>query len=595
MKLNRILMYLLVSGFFSLLLMSCEDEVLDLKPTDRYSEEDVWSNTANADAFLLAVLDGIDRWGMGDGDGISEGGDGVTMFPCNFTEEALQRGDHGQLIFFQGNVTPEATGRAERWRWSYASIRRANIFIENVHRTAEATKNEIAVMEAQARFARAMRYANLLEMYSWWRGENNGVPLITEVLTLSDNLLIQRANYQDVVDFIISELDKIADVLPVAWDNSQWGRPTKGACLMLKSRILLYAASKRHNPGMDRAKWQAASDAAKAVIDLNIYSLKPTTPTGNYIGGPDGTGYESADFWQYSDIWIEPSSHNEIILAKPQDDQWRYNRGIQQRSGPNGYGGEGGTCPTPIIVDKFRMANGLDINDPASGYDPNNPYVGRELRFYANIIYNGRFYFGRPVEYFLPELDSDGNPKPGIEAGKDSRHPSANKYRLNTPTGYWLYKFMDEKKADISVKDEVPLVIMRYAEAILNYAEAQFELGNEGVARDYINMIRRRGDIPDLAATVSGNDLRDAIRRERRIELAFEGFHSFCDLRRWEVLDQHAGVDSPRLDIYKDTDGSLRYDYSYSTKRTFSEKLYSFPIRANEIEKFPDLVQNPGY
>lgn len=545
-------MVILIS-LMSLLCTACEDQVLNKVPKDSFTDEDIWSDIELAKGYLNTVYQGIGQWGITPDNGPRE-------MPSSATDEAMQRGDHGIWVLNRGNITASDYGAFDKWSHGYQHIRRCNIFLENIDNVPDTDPEEIRSMKAQARFIRARNYADLINWYSWWEGENNGVPIIKQAFDLEDDLQVGRASYPEVVDFIISELDQIEKDLPTEWDAENWGRVTKGAALALKSEVLLYAASRRHNPSMSSNKWRRAADAAQAVIDMGQYSLYPV------------------DSWEdYAQIFLNRSDNPEIILARPYDAEFVDDNWVDKMNSPNGYLGWGGNCPTQNMVDKFCMANGKRITDPGSGYDPQHPYEGRELRFYANIVYNNRMYRGRRTEFYIP-------------GGRDSKDGSQG---WNTsPTGYTLYKFMDESIDFGETNAPTPHIMFRLAEIYLNYAEAQFHLGSEGVAREYVNKIRRRADVPEIQS--AGAQLLEDIRAERTIELAFEKDHRWNDVRRWEILDQTAEEDYLKMEIRKDEAGNVTYEKKIALERSFRPRMYSLPIPLEEIQK-SNLKQNPGY
>lgn len=533
---------------------SCEKGVLDKTPQNEFSEINVWGDVNLAKDYLNTVYDGIGQWGINHGRS-------PQVMACSATDEAWQRGNHGVWVFNQGNITASNYGSFNMWTPDYKAIRDCNVFLENIDHVPGITAENLKSMKAQARFIRAMNFADLVDWYSWWEGDKNGVPIITKVFNLNDKFTATRNNYSEVVDFITSELDTIVADLPNGWDAANFGRVTKGADLALKSEILLYAASKLHNPSMDRAKWQRAADAALAVINLNQYSLAPVN-----------------SYKDYANIFINPSNNPEIILARPYDPTVLPSNWVDLYNTPNGYGGWGGNCPTQQFVDKFQMANGKDISDPSSGYDPQKPYVGREPRFYSDIVYNGRMYRGRETEFWVPGgLDSKDGP-----TGWNT-----------SQTGYTLYKFMNESVNFQTAVAPTPWILFRLAEIYLNYAEAEYHLGNEDIAREYLNKIRTRAKLPEIVS--SGDQLLEDIRHERTIELAFERDFRWNDLRRWEILDQTSTKDYIGVQITKDNGGNLSYQRVVAMKRGYDPRMYSLPIPLEELQKAPELNQNPGY
>lgn len=549
MKFGKIIILL---GVIIVTISACEEQVLNKDPQRSFSQKDIWGDITLANHYLNGVYDGIGNWGIPDG--------AVYQLAGNATDEMLKRGGSGLWQIPQATITASNMGDYTKWTPAYTSIRKCNIFLQNIGKVPNVSEDEIKTLKAQVRFIRAKNYADLVNWHSWWEGDRNGVPIIKKPFNLDDEFEVQRASYSEVVDFIVSELDAIAEALPEQWPADEWGRVTKGAAFALKSEILLYAASKRHNPEMDQSKWQKASDAAKTVIDMNMYSLYPVSN------------------WQdYANIFLDRTNNPEIILARPFDPAQLPNNWLDKYNSPNGYKGWGNSVPTQNIVDKFEMANGKKITDPTSGYDPQNPYKNRELRFKATIVYNGRMYRGRKVEAFTP---GGKDSKEGIQAWNTS------------PTGYWLYKFMDESIDFGNASAPTPYIMFRLAEIYLNYAEAEYHLGNESVAREYVNIIRDRANLPDIQS--SGDQLLQDIRHERTIEMVFEKDHRWNDVRRWEILPQTASQDIKRMVIKKDSNGDLSYQIETVLERNFDERIYSLPIPFDEITK-SNLTQNPGY
>lgn len=256
---------------------------------------------------------------------------------------------------------------------------------------------------------------------------------------------------------------------------------------------------------------------------------------------------------------------------------------VERMNGPNGSGGWGGNSPMQNFVDDFEMSNGLPIDDVASGYDDQDPYVNRDPRFYATVVYNGLAFRDRPYESFLPE-------------GLDS--PDGNEPWNTSKTGYLLRKFMRE---DITLNDwndmgTSPWRYFRYAEILLNYAEAQNEVtGPDASVYDAVNTVRQRAGMPDLTG-FSQDEMRDKIRNERRVELAFEE-HRYFDVRRWKIAMEVENQPARGVSITKESDGSLTFAPSIALDgKTFEEKHYWFPIPLDDITASNGaLEQNPGY
>lgn len=556
-----------IIAFSLLMILSCERQVLDKQPQDAYNEYDIWSSADLAEKYLNTAYPAVGRWGLG----ASYPYDVRTM-SNQYTDECVYlNSGNGAYTFNTGEISPTNLGRgseADQWTINYSYIRILNVFLDQIHRL-NASEEQTNSLKGQAMFLRAQCYAYLLNFYSWWRGENNGVPLLLEPFELGNDFTVKRNSYEDVVSFIVKELDEAQEFLPLEWDDSNWGRVTKGACMALKSRVLLYAASRLHNPESDLDKWKKASDAAKAVIDLGIYKLYPV------------------ENWRdYTQIWLE-KNNVETIFARPFNKLNLPARWKDQYFWPNGFNGLTASSPTQQLVDEFEMANGLKITDPRSGYSPAQMYKDRELRFHAAITYNGTVFYGREIEQYLPIEDAT-NVKPGIDSHQSKVLPG-----FSSPTGYWIRKFMDESTNFEGERSDSPLVLFRLAEIYLNYAESQWYLGNQSESLEYLNKIRRRVKLPERKSI--GDQLLEDIKHERRIELVFENNIRWCDERRWEILPETAAIDPKGIQWYKDDSGNLTHKILQVQDRNYYPKMYNFPIPFSEIQKAPFLNQNPGY
>lgn len=537
------IIYILVA---ILALNSCD--VLDMKPLDKVSDADVWEDSALIELYVNASYNSINH---------------------EFSQHMLSDASdetyciHNWANFWviqKGEMTSDnVTGISEKinyWKSAYSNIRTINVFFDRIDDAPVETdlKNR---MKGEMKFIHAWIYANLI----WRYGD---VPLITDLFELNQDYKVKRDSYSDCVDFITKELDEAMTWLPAKSSSETLGRATGDACKALKARVLLYAASEQNNPSHSKEKWEAAAEATKAVLDAG-YSL--------------GNDYQS--------VFLE--DNDEIIFARyftqaNSTDFMLFNG----RNGSNGWTGEN---PTQNLVNAYEMTNGelpylneelpLKIN-PASGYDESNPYAGRDPRLDASILHDGSMWAGRETETWHGGLDS---PESSIGSWNASK------------TAYAFKKFMVESipPSGSSVKPENPWIFFRLAEFYLNYAEIMYELGNEEQAREYVNKVRARQSVNMPPVTASGEKLRDKIRNERRVELAFEG-HRFFDVRRWCIADETENRDLLAMNIQKQADGTKTYEVTMLLKRSFLEQHKLVPIPRTEIDKSEgSLVQNPGY
>jgi hypothetical protein len=319
----------------------------------------------------------------------------------------------------------------------------------------------------------------------------------------------------------------------------------------------------------DLSKWEAAAAAAKDVMDLNKFSLV--------------TDLNANPAENYRLLFLEPPTTSEDIFSREYKNT-SPSMAMERMNAPNGYGGWGGNCPMQNLVDDYEMENGLPIGDPASNYDPQDPYTDRDPRFYATILYNGAPYRGRQVETFLP-------------GGKDS--PDGVEPWNTSPTGYYLRKFLKES---ITLEDwnnmgTASWRYFRYAEILLNYAEAQNEaVGPDQSVYDAINAIRSRAGMPDLPAGLSPDEMRERIRNERRIELAYEE-HRYFDVRRWLIAEDVENAPAQGISITKNGNGTLTYQTKVALgEKNFQPQHYWFPIPIEEVNASDGAIeQNPLY
>lgn len=585
----------IVGSFF---LQSCKKDFLNTKLLTEFPEEDTWRDPALIEAFVngiyLSVANPAD-----DVNGRLRG---------EFVDEM-----HDQWYsFFEFNnslLTADdlASWPHENWEDLYKSIRACNLFLKNIDNASiggglidgKTLKDR---MLGEVLFLRAFFYFQLTTLYG-------GVPLITNVYQLNDDFSIARNTYEECMDFIVDECDIAAGLLPLAHSGNNIGRATVGAALSLKSRALLYAASDLHNTavfpaysnqelirytsGDQQARWRLAKDAAKAVIDLNVYSLfraepAPTDSIAQNLVDMFVTKNTSEDiFVRY---YVAKSNENSLPLV----------------SGPNGYHLYGENTPCGEMVDDYYMADGSDFdwNDPLKAKEP---YKNREPRFYANILYEGAVFKPRPADVVhldplgviqvgtWQKWDASSNSMVLVE-GLDSRRGPIEDFNGGY-TGYYLRKLIDPSVDGQFSGQDMPWRYFRYAEILLNYAEACIELNEDEEARKYINMVRKRAGMPDI--TESGDALRQRYRKERRIELAFED-HRFYDVRRWvigpDAYQQFSGVkvlyelqpDKTTADIPTITPVLIQ-------KSSWLNKAYFFPIMRDEMNKNALLIQNPDY
>ena len=591
---------------------SCSPDYLELDPLSDYSDAAVWNDPALIETFVNNIYRNALGWPFA----IERLSDYVDE--SHFTPDWDVTNFNKSLITADGLLGWEvdwATPHTLHFRWAplYSNVRACNIFFEKIAEMDYGDDQDLVqIMAGEVYFLRAYTYHYLAALYG-------GVPIITEPYGLNDEFEVARNTYEETINFIISDLDQAAALLPP--EQGDAGRATSGAALHLKARTLLYAASDVHhemssyapgysNPellgytgGSQDSRWQAAKDAAEAVMDLG-YSLVNPDPaptddiTQNFIDYFISYGYESEDILlQY--------------FTPKTDENWDgYNPALY--CGPNGYHNWGNNVPLGELVDEYEFTDGtsFDWDNPAHAAAP---YTDREARFYATILYEGSDWRVRPSD--VQGIDPWNKIQVGhiynlsgemIVPGVDTRSGPIEDWN-GGKSGYYVKKFIDPSVDPQYVKQDVPFRHFRYAETLLNYAEASIELGDEDDARTAINLIRRRAGQPDITAT--GDDLMDAYRHERRVEMAYED-QRFWDVRRW-VIGPEAYHQTHRVDVryetdqaatnYRQADGSTWGDPIFSEAelggdaRAWLDKMYFFPIMRDEMNKNTLLIQNPGY
>jgi len=535
---------------------SCNDDVLEKTPIDSYSDAAIWEDEALVEAFANNAYKTL-PFGF-------QNVNGWRFMPyANMSDESNSRNSATNIqIIITGNASPSYSGPMDVWTgpnfWTYwKPISQVNIFLNKIESSAidEELKQRLI---AEMRTIRAYSYFKFATHYG-------GVPLIIKPFNLGDDFKVARDSYEDVMSFVIAELDASLDALPLDYDESAKGRVTKGAAMAIKARALLYVASPLNNPDNDLLKWQAAADAAKAIIDLNQYELHD----------------------DYKVLFTEAGGYNtnEVIWGRPQNIDVDQEVTVERLLFPNGWLGFAHSHPLQNLVDDFEMANGMKIDEPGSGYDPQNPYLNRDPRFYKTILYDGAPFKERTIETFTP-------------GGQDSPDGFESAWNASE-TGYYIRKFIDESQcgctSNAAGSSSPTWIWFRYAEVLLNYAEAMFKLGDEATAREYVNKVRSRPGVNMPAITDGGEALWQRIMNERRIELVFEE-HRFFDVRRWKIAEEVFSQTRQRMQVYKDpVTGERTFTVKDFQPAHFNSWNYLAPIPQRVIDQNSAIAQNPGY
>ena len=592
----------------TLLMASCNNDMLNLEPLDAYSDAAVWKDPILTELFVNNLYMRVNY-------------PGNKYAIAVFCDEAHRRDGNDELNFNNSKLTPDFISRDWTrdagnffWQWDqlYISIRACNKFLANIDKLPANNSLIDGVslkdrMTGEVRFLRAWFYYCLTSLHG-------GVPLIEKAYELSDDFLAPRNTYEECVKFISDECDKAAALLPEAHSGDNKGRITKGAALTLKSRILIYAASDLYNTVVfpdygnpeligfvDKsitartARYEAAKNAAKAVMDLGVYGLHKATP------GPADSVAANIDeifntYGTQEDIWVRFYSPTNFVVDRYWDAYVL----------PNGYYNQGGNAPLDNLVRAYEFRDGtkFDWNNPAHAAAP---YKNRDPRFYATILYEGAKW--RPRYASLASYDPVGviqvgtfkkwNFTDNVEYevfGLDSRKGANSAFEASY-TGYYVRKQCDQNIDANFVVNDKPWRLLRYAEVIMNYAEACIGLDQDAEARTYLNMIRTRAGMPPV--TESGTALRDRFRNEKYIETCFEE-QRFFDIRRW-VIGHQAYVAAYKVEVVY----PLMPDKSTSKVPTITpkkhhdylwlNKSYFWPIMRSETQKNIALIQNPDY
>jgi len=599
-----------IYSFLLLCVLSCNEDFLDRTPLSGYSDPVVWSDINLARFYLNDLYNSVDY-------GVSQRGQGYQT-GLFVGETTLTKG--AQLTEYEsGSISAGSPGQDRghlTWR-HFSNIHKLNLFLEQIEGMPETypdsekerIRSEVAVLKGEAYFLRAVFYTDICRSYG-------GLPLMSQTADLGEDFSsIKRNTFKETIDFIAGDCDEAARLLrPKA--QMEMGRATKEAALALKSRILIFAASDLTadenvineyvgyiNPNRDEL-WRAARDAAKDLIDMGTTELED-------FGAPDQNAVAENyfSFFEAKDL-----SSKEVIWGKMN----RADVGNRIRTnlwnGPNGIDNWGNNSPYGNFVDSYQMADGSEFFDHfgfnandeyqniSAKFSEENPYKNREPRFYGSILYDSAVW--QPRFDNLVPLDPLGiydrrtriviqngvvtSERYGLDTRQGPITPANGNY-----TGYLLKKFMDDEVIGRDEYNENIFVWIRYPEVLLNYAEASMELGDIETASSFINKVRNRVGLPDFTS-----DIREALRYERKVELFGENV-AWYDIRRWKLLEENFEPILYGVDITEVTNNGVTSTswkkIQAAPDRNFSEKLYWIPIQTEELNRAPQLVQNPGY
>lgn len=623
----KIINYIVAS--ILLLATSCTD-VLDQKAVDSFNEDIVFSDINLVKAYLGSCYS---RMGGPNDDGVL--GLHRDMLTSG-TDQSLNPFRSQNYVHLKGTMSPDQLGYFMNdahggwllWRNLYSNIQNLNTILARVDDTPVKTKVEEALrtqIKGEAYFIRALMYTHLLLVHG-------GVVLTDKPYKLNDDFYsIKRSSISDTKDFILNDVARAIEFLPAKMEQ---GRATRAAAAAIKSRMLLFCASELSNGGYSpdnelvsfpassrKALLEAARDAAKDIMDgtYGRFSLvgnnsEPALPlTEQQIQAYADTYFNifnQKGEWNSETIWgiqfpLKEGKVNQVNL-------W---------NGPNGYHNYGNNEPVEWSVRSFEMADGSkfvwDAENPgndtlrqatAAQLAANpllSPYNGREPRFYATVLFHGAPWQQRPSD--AAAFDPDNRIQTGhfynldgtiARRGIDTRQGSIDSWN-GTKSGYYMKKFMDPETVGQYYNNTNTWVEYRYAEILLNYAEACIELGDDINLQNglvALNQVRNRAGLPGRKTT-DQSEAREFIRHERAIELFGEG-QRFFDMRRWMICDKVIkNIYGIRVKEYVNGDMVWLLDYKdKEDERVWKDnKFYWLPITREEINRAPQLQQNPGY
>ena len=581
------------AGLILLSLFSCKKDFLENVSKANLTDATQWASEGNADIFLNDIYNNIsNKWNTPDNlDNFTNDNDAGFYWKSYRWRQGIvgPSSDGGTpMDNNNGNTTDYAS-----WGSAFSKIRKCNLFIQKVNaNAANFSAGYVKKGIDEARFLRAYFYSEL-----WLHV--GGLPIITEPLDRltmdSTQIFNARATFGETFNFIISQLDTVLnnDALAVKYNNGQGdaGRATLGAALALKGWLQLYAASPLFNSSpavsdpnhmisfetADQKRWADAAATNKQFID-------------NY-----GSTYSL--FTDLPNLWRVSNEYNSEVIWDRQVVAITMGSSFETFGGPvwinNTYYTWGNYDPTQELVDQFCMANGKLITDPTSGYDPQHPYVNREKRFYDFIVYDGAPY----KQDWMAVTDT-------IYTRIDLVNPSKNQIDFGSDdvgnTGYYLKKKINPDAPRGGPASGQNYIFYRYAMVLLNYAEAQNEAsGADALVYDAVNLIRERSDLPDLPSGLNQADMRNAIHRERRVELCYEN-NRFYDMIRWKTADDVMNKDFHGMKITNSSPSDNRGVWVYQTiplnhPHVFTPKMYMNPVPQSVIDQNKKIIQNPGY
>jgi hypothetical protein len=527
-KSNIILLIILMT----VSLMGCQKDLLDTVPNDRIAADLYWQTDQDAvyaANYIYTFLDNATRY---------------TNWDAMTEIGHVSKSTNSESLVEKGVMDPSSSVFSSTWNNLYYGIQAANKFFKNVDLIAVRDQDLINRLKGEVRALRAYYYTELAALWG-------DVPLVTTETSLEESRNLTRTPVSEVWDFISEELTEAASILPVTYGAADKGRLTKGAALAMNARAMLYAG-----------RFDDAADAAKLVMDLEVYDLYPS----------------------YKGLFTYANENNQEVVFDKQYMKSSYPNNLYLIMCANSLYPQStaNIVPTRQAVNIYQMTNGKEISDPASGFDPYHPYADRDPRLKYNyavigsVLINGSIYDSRPG---FGTADAVGSSE------------------IATATGFNMQKYVTSEDVGNPSNGGLNTIFIRYADVLLMYAEARIELNQiDESVMNAINRVRQRPDVnmPAYTGTYTQDELRQIVRDERVRELPFEGLHYF-DIRRWRTAEDV--IPGMLLGMeYVDINGDLQEITLPGYVRAFAKNRdYLWPIPQKELDLNPNLIQNPGY
>lgn len=507
----------------------CNKDLLNTVPNDRISTEIYWKTDKDATLAANAVYTYVE--------------DANTFFMWDGISDIghVNVTQNTQAYIELGTHSPNDAPILSVWSRNYDGIRAANAFLDNVDRVITNDANLIKRLKAEVRFLRAFYYHRLASLYG-------DVPLIKNTITLEESRILTRTPVVQVWDFIKTELTEAAADLPNPPQTDK-GRVTKGAALALKARVLLFSGN-----------YVEAAAAAKLVMELKVYSLYPS----------------------YKNLFSYAAENNQEVIFNVEHIKDLYSNNAFQRMAPfSQQNSNSGYIPTKRLTDAYEMSNGKAISDPTSGYDPLNAYANRDPRLKYTIFVPGEILPNNAVYNSTPgsgTADAVGSTFNATQSGLNSK------------------KYVNKEDLAQPANCGINIIHIRYAEVLLTYAEAKIESNSiDQSVLDAINLVRQRADVnmPIITTIGTQSEMRDIVRNERVVELAFEGLRYF-DILRWRIAEFVMPGNVYGL-TYNNDGTPATVQVTAFTKVFDKNRDYLWPIPQTEKDLNPGLGQNPNW